>query len=148
MKRRLNGFKDELEQEIIEYTATYNLELPTGRFVEKGVVKINREEDSDSLEAYKENCIESNKVRRADPENCEHDQEIQCHYDKTQQLGKDKQRENQKKYAVEKLGIPHSIVPHIFSQGRITIHPRIHSQSQKAELQFDDVKANDGSTIG
>ena len=115
MKRRPNGFKDELEQEIIEYTSKYNLELPTGRFVdEKGIMKTNRKEDSDSLEAYKENRIESNKVRRADPENCEHDREIQCRYDKTQQLGKDKQRENQKKYAVEKLGIPHSMVPHIF----------------------------------
>ena len=107
MKRRPNGFKDELEQEIIEYTSKYNLELPTGRFVdEKGIMKTNRKEDSDSLEAYKENCIESNKVRS--------NREIQCRYDKTQQLGKDKQRENQKKYAVEKLGIPHSMVPHIF----------------------------------
>ena len=96
MKRRPNGFKDELEKEIIEYTAKYNLELPTGRFVEKGTVKTNRKEDSDSLEAYKENCIESNKVRRADPENCEHDREIQCRYDKTQQLGKDKQRVNRR----------------------------------------------------
>ena len=50
---RPNGFKDELEKEIIEYTAKYNLELPTGRFVdEKGIMKTNRKEDSDSLKNF------------------------------------------------------------------------------------------------
>ena len=127
---RQRGYIEQLAKEANGFATKCDLEQPTGLyFIPRIVEQMNR--DSARVKAHSELKYKLNKARKANPVKRAQDQET-THLYNVSQRAKDKQREHQKRYAMQKLGIPKPIVPHIDSlkeysptiQGFITNHKK------------------------
>ena len=112
---RQRGYIEQLVKEANGFATKCDLEQPTGiYFIPRIVEKMNRDQDSARVKAHSELKYKLNHARLADPLKRALDQETKRLYNATQRA-KDKQRECQKRYAMQELGIPKPIVPHIDS---------------------------------
>ena len=110
---RQRGYIEQLVKEANGFATKCDLEQPTGLyFIPRIVEQMNR--DSARVKAHSELKYKLNHARLADSVKRAQDQETTRLYNATQRA-KDKQRECQKRYAMQVLGIPKPIVPHIDS---------------------------------